>query len=405
MQRYNLNLKGGTYTQQDCYRLTPIYRQQVVPGSTVNIDAQVNLKTASFTKLITTPCLASVWFFYVPHRLVWDDWTSFISKSEPQTNFIGSTFKGPNYFEKTLSTFTPQVSPLYRRAYKLVYNEYFATGAGYDVTDDSSVTIMGDLKNPEQYCSKLRLEADVSDPEFTVVANTIPLNEFYRAQMNARSKQRSQMTGDKYVDTLARMGVDASWMIAERPEFLGTKSKLCAPVLTASTESATLGQEVSRFNCSLTVDIKGKHFAEHGYIVGVAGLRPLVMFTDRGAPDMSVTSGPFTNPTDDQWLESFYSADNVQTKDTTASGLQGFSASATTDEAFLQRFGYLRNGSWLTGKGDSWTATATATSFEDMIYPDRTYNFINTDELGGDEFAATSSINMTGKTLVPVRVA
>ena len=112
MQRYNLNLKGGTYTQQDCYRLTPIYRQQVVPGSTVNIDAQVNLKTASFTKLVTTPCLASVWFFYVPHRLVWDDWTDFISKSEPQTNFIGSTFKGVNYFEKTLNTVSPQVSPL-----------------------------------------------------------------------------------------------------------------------------------------------------------------------------------------------------------------------------------------------------------------------------------------------------
>jgi hypothetical protein len=55
MQRYNLNLKGGTYTQQDCYRLTPIYRQQVVPATTANIDAQVNLKTASFTKLVTTP--------------------------------------------------------------------------------------------------------------------------------------------------------------------------------------------------------------------------------------------------------------------------------------------------------------------------------------------------------------
>jgi hypothetical protein len=402
MQRYNLNLKGGTYTQQDCYRLTPIYRQQVVPGSTVNIDAQVNLKTASFTKLVTTPCLASVWFFYVPHRLVWDDWTDFISKSEPQTNFIGSTFKGVNYFEKTLNTVSPQVSPLYRRAYKLVYNEYFNTGNGFNVTDDSSVTIMGDLRNPEQYCSKLRLDAEVADPEFTVTGSTIPLNEFYRAQMNARSKQRSQMTGDKYVDTLARMGVDASWMIAERPEFLGTKSKLCAPVLTASTESATLGQEVSRFNCSLSIDIKGKHFAEHGYIVGVVGLRPLVMFTDRGAPDQSVGIDNI-NPTDEQWLDSFYSADNLQTKDATWSALNGF---ATDDDvAYLQRFGYLRNGSWLTGKGDSWCSTATAASFEDMIYPDRTYSFINTDELGGDEFAATSSINMSGKTPVPVRVA
>jgi len=405
MQRYNLNLKGGTYTQQDCYRLTPIYRQQVVPGSTVNIDAQVNLKTASFTKLITTPCLASVWFFYVPHRLVWDDWTAFISKSEPQVSFIGSTFKGPNYFDKTKAASPSVVNPLYRRAYKLVYNEYFNSDKNnaYDITDDSSVTIMGDLRNPEQFASKMRLEAEVIDPEFTVTGSTIPLNEFYRAQMNARSKQRSQMTGDKYVDTLARMGVDASWMIAERPEFLGTKSKLCAPVLTASTESATLGQEVSRFNCSLSLDIKGKHFAEHGYIVGVVGLRPLLTFTDRGSPDMNPG---YSSPTDEQWLDMFYSADNLQTKDQTYDHLNGFgAASAADNEAYLQRFGYLKNGSWLTGKGDSWVSTAVASSFEDIIYPDRTYDFINTDELGGDEFAATSSINMSGKTPVPVRVA
>jgi hypothetical protein len=403
MQRYNLNLKGGTYTQQDCYRLTPIYRQQVVPGSTVNIDAQVNLKTASFTKLITTPCLASVWFFYVPHRLVWDGWTDFISKSEPLTPFIGSTSKGANYFDKQLSGVSNiSVNPLYRRAYKLVYNEYFNTGAGYDVTDDSSVTIMGDLKNPEQFANKMRLDADVVDPEFTVTGSSIPLNEFYRAQMNARSKQRSQMTGDKYVDTLARMGVDASWMIAERPEFLGTKSKLCAPVLTASTESATLGQEVSRFNCSLSVDIKGKHFAEHGYIVGVVGLRPILTFTDRGSPDMH-PGQDISSPTDEQWLNMFYSADNLQTKDVQLDILNGFNVAPST--ANTQRFAYLKNGSWLTGKGDSWVSTATAANFEDMIYPDRTYDFINTAELNGDEFAATSSINMSGKTPVPVRVA
>jgi hypothetical protein len=285
----------------------------------------------------------------------------------------------------------------------LVYNEYFNTGTGYNITDDSSVTIMGDLKNPEQFASKIRLEEEVVDPEFTVTGSSIPLNEFYRAQMNARSKQRSQMTGDKYVDTLARMGVDASWMIAERPEFLGTKSKLCAPVLTASTEGATLGQEVSRFNCSLAVDIKNKHFAEHGYIVGVVGLRPLLMFTDRGAPDM-LPGVASNNPTDEQWLDMFYSADNLQTKDEVFSYANGF-VDATEYTAYAQRFAYLKNGAWLSGKGDSWVSTATATGFSDIIYPDRTYSFINTDELGGDEFAATSSINMSGKTPVPVRVA
>jgi hypothetical protein len=81
----------------------------------------------------------------------------------------------------------------------------------------------------------------------------------------------------------------------------------------------------------------------------------------------------------------------------------GFNTAA--DFANVQRFAYLKNGTWLTGKGDSWVSSATATSFEDMTYPDRTYDFINTSELGGDEFAATSSVNMSGKTPVPVRVA
>jgi hypothetical protein len=128
------------------------------------------------------------------------------------------------------------------------------------------------------------------------------------------------------------------------------------------------------------------------------------MFTDRGATDMAPGVPNYT-PTAENWLDMFYSADNLQTKDQTISYLNGFGTWPAVSTAYLQRFGYLKNGSWLTGKGDSWCASATATSFEDMTYPDRTYSFINTDELGGDEFAATSSINLTGKTPVPVRVA
>ena len=57
MQRYSLNLKGGTYTQGDTYKALPILRQQVVPGQTVNIDADVSLKTAAYTKNLTTPAI------------------------------------------------------------------------------------------------------------------------------------------------------------------------------------------------------------------------------------------------------------------------------------------------------------------------------------------------------------
>ena len=312
MQRYSLNLKGGTYTEGGTYQLNPIFRQQVVPGQTMNIDFESSLKTAAFTQNLSTPCIMSVWFFYVPHRLVWSGWTDFISKQDGAPAFPYTTADGNAFFDRRYDGAT-QISPLYRRAYKLCYNEYFGTEsvgqtseAWYDdITVDSAVNI-NRTKNPEDFASKMTLDGTVVDPEFNVVASAIPLNDFYRQMMNARSQQRSQMTGDKYVDTLARMGVDATWMIAERPEFLGTKSQMVGPQLTANTSDTDTGTEVARFQAKLKCSVKNKHFAEHGYVIGVSSCRPLINFTFRGASDMSVVG---------DWIDSFYSADNLQTKD------------------------------------------------------------------------------------------
>ena len=361
MQRYSLNLKGGTYTEGGTYSLNPIFRQQVVPGQTVNIDFESSLKTAAFTKNLSTPCIMSVWFFYVPHRLVWNEWTDFISKQENPPTF--PTAIGGSMFFDTYSS-TIQMNPLYRRAYKMCYNEYFGSEsvgsvaeAWYDDITLDTDTALYRTKNPEDFASKMTLDATVSDPEFTVAASSIPLNDFYRQMMNARSQQRSQMTGDKYVDTLARMGVDATWMIAERPEFLGTKSQMVGPQLTANTSNTGTGEEVARFQAKLKCSIKGKHFAEHGYIVGVASCRPMLTFDNRAASDGQTIT-----------IDDFYSADNLQTKDETSSQLNGITA---TSEAFVQRFAYLKNGQWLQGftTSDSWNLQPTATSFSELLYP------------------------------------
>ena len=49
MQRYKLNLKGGTYTEGNVYTLNPIFRQQVVPGQTVNLKSWAMLPAAAAT--------------------------------------------------------------------------------------------------------------------------------------------------------------------------------------------------------------------------------------------------------------------------------------------------------------------------------------------------------------------
>jgi hypothetical protein len=396
MQRYKLNLKSGTYTEGDAYRLQPIYRQQVVPGQTCNMDAQVSLKTASFTKSVTTPAIMSIWFFYVPHRLVWSEWTDFISKAEGAPTFPTITGSG-RYFENANSS--QAVSPFYRRAYKLVYNEYFgsesvgqAAGAWFDdVTDDTNTAIQR-TRNPEDFASKIQLEGAVVDPEFTVTGSSIPLNDFYRQMMNARSQQRSQMTGDKYVDTLARMGVDATWMIAERPEFLGTKSMMVGPQQVANTSNTNTGQEVARYSAKLKCGFKGKHFAEHGYIIGVASFRPMLIAQNRGCSDALPTGG--------DWIDSFYSADNLQTKDTVDAELSGF----TGTDGLSQRFAYLKNGQWLYGLNSTWTVTSTPADMSELIYPGSVDVPVG-DELVDFAYASTGEFSLTGLTPVPNKVA
>ena len=411
MQRYNLNLKGGTYTQGNTYTALPIYRQQVVPGQTVNIEADVNVKTAAYLNNLTTPSLMSVWFFYVPHRLSWEGWPAFISKEEGAPSFPEipgtSPTTAPFFFEGSADSVQQNVtgSPLFRRAYKLCYNEYFGTetfGGNYyydDVTDDSVITPYV-TRNPEQFSSQLKLDdSSIVDPEFNVVASSIPLNEFYRSMMNARSKQRSQMTGNKYVDTLARMGVDASWMVSERPEFLGTKSQLVGPQLTANTTATSAGFETARFTCNLSVNITNKHFAEHGYIVGIASCRPIVMTAGRRANDFRPT---LANPTDEDWLNSFYSADNLQTKDEYNRLLAD---AVTPDQTFTERFAHLKKGEWLLGNGTTrWNANNEVINFKDAIYPNPGLLAFS-EELGGAQCAITSAVKLSGKIPVGKSVA
>jgi hypothetical protein len=336
---------------------------------------------------------------------VWSGWTDFISKQEGAPAFPSTTTPESAFFDRRWSTLTNGFNPLYRRAFKLCYNEYFGTEsigsvgeAWYDDITADTANQLNRTKNPEDFASKMTLDGTVVDPEFNVVASAIPLNDFYRQMMNARSQQRSQMTGDKYVDTLARMGVDATWMIAERPEFLGTKSQMVGPQLTANTSNTDTGEEVARFQAKLSCSVKNKHFAEHGYVVGVSSCRPMLTFEYRGAADATVEG---------EWIDSFYSADNLQTKDQTGNYINGFAAESTAN---VQRFGYLKNGQWLNGAspgsaaGTSWNLQPSASSFSEMIYPSGSVLPIGS-ELGTADYAITSSFSVSGKTPVPNKVA
>lgn len=142
--RSAFKIQSAYKTTFDAGYLVPVYVDEVLPGDTVN------LKMTAFTRL-TTPIypimdnlhMDSFWFF-VPNRLVWDNWQKFMGERWPDPDssidylipqqvspaggyevnslqdYMGLPTKGQVAVDKTVSH-----SALFLRAYNLIWNEWF----------------------------------------------------------------------------------------------------------------------------------------------------------------------------------------------------------------------------------------------------------------------------------------
>ncbi len=142
--RSAFKIQSAYKTTFDAGYVVPVYVDEVLPGDTVN------LKMTAFTRL-TTPIypimdnlhMDSFWFF-VPNRLVWDNWQKFMGERWPDPDssidflipqqvspaggyevnslqdYMGLPTKGQVAVDKTVSH-----SALFLRAYNLIWNEWF----------------------------------------------------------------------------------------------------------------------------------------------------------------------------------------------------------------------------------------------------------------------------------------
>ena len=144
IQRSSFNRSSGHKTTFDAGKLIPIFCDEVLPGDTFN------MKTAGFGRLATPihPVMDNMFidvhFFFVPNRLVWDNWEKFNgAQDDPgdSTDFIvpGVTVTGTGFAENSVFDYLgipvgvnldavdvaniPSALPL--RAYNLIYNEWY----------------------------------------------------------------------------------------------------------------------------------------------------------------------------------------------------------------------------------------------------------------------------------------
>ena len=123
--------------------LVPILLQEIVPGDSFRVNSEIMIRLAPMLAPIMHRVNVYTHYFFVPNRLLWDEWQDFITGGrEGNLNpvppkFVVDPTKDAQLFKKGtiwdyfgLPPFTPstvastlEVSSLPFRAYQLIYND------------------------------------------------------------------------------------------------------------------------------------------------------------------------------------------------------------------------------------------------------------------------------------------
>jgi len=141
IQRSSFDRSHGLKTTFDADYLVPILLDDIIPGDTFNVNATVFARLATPIHPIMDNIGIDVFFFFVPYRLLWDDWERFcgaqdnpassIDFSIPITSTTVAVSLAPgdlgDYFGLpiTFDFDNDTCSALPARAYHLIWNEWF----------------------------------------------------------------------------------------------------------------------------------------------------------------------------------------------------------------------------------------------------------------------------------------
>lgn len=125
-------------------KLYPMLLQEIVPGDKFKVNSEILMRLAPMISPVMHRVNVYTHYFFVPNRLVWNEWEDFITGGEdgtsapvfPQLQINSETH--PNFKKGSLSDYfgitptaqasfagTHTISALPFRAYQEIYNEYF----------------------------------------------------------------------------------------------------------------------------------------------------------------------------------------------------------------------------------------------------------------------------------------
>jgi hypothetical protein len=139
IQRSTFNRSHGHKTTFNSGKLIPILVDEVLPGDTFNVKMDGFARLATPIAPIMDNLHLETFFFFVPNRLVWDNWQKFNGEQDKPgdtTDFLVPTIQAPDttgfapestYDYMGIPTQVPNfsINALHNRAINLIWNEWF----------------------------------------------------------------------------------------------------------------------------------------------------------------------------------------------------------------------------------------------------------------------------------------
>ena len=130
MARNSHNLSHYRLATCDMGQLIPVGCVEVLPGDSFKHRSQVLLRVQPLLKPLMHPVDIRIHHFYVPNRLIMDDWDEFITRSDDQLSVPTISYtSGSDTYDLLdhlgVPDVTRTISALPVRAYNLIYNDMY----------------------------------------------------------------------------------------------------------------------------------------------------------------------------------------------------------------------------------------------------------------------------------------
>jgi hypothetical protein len=163
MKRSPFNLSHYKLLTMNMGQLVPLTQFQVMPLDTIQMETQALIRAQQLLAPLMHPVQARIHHWYVPFRILWEDWEDFItggedgtSKPTPPYLSTSAVSQGSlgDYMGVPVGSWggvgAQQISILPFRAYALIWNEFYrdkdiqtelaiSTASGYDTTTSLSL--------------------------------------------------------------------------------------------------------------------------------------------------------------------------------------------------------------------------------------------------------------------------